>query len=78
MCQTTLFGRRNKELSERARWAMCQATQLSQKQGKLSKRNLQYYVDERSSERSSDSFQCIDSSEIIRKELSPRIKKYDN
>ena len=43
---------------------MSQATQLSQKQGELSKRNLKNY-DEALQESSSDSFQSIDSSEII-------------
>ena len=42
---------------------MSQATQLSQKQGELSKRNLQNYA-EALQESSSDSFQSIDSCEI--------------
>ena len=59
---------------QRTEWmrsvAMCQATQLSQKQGELSKRNLQNYADALQ-ERSSDSFQCTDSSGVTRK--SPNI-----
>ena len=43
---------------------MSQATQLSQKQGELSKRNLQNYA-EALRESSSDSFQIFDSCEII-------------
>ena len=43
---------------------MSQATQLSQKQGELSKRNLQNYA-EALRQSSSDSFQIFDSCEII-------------